>query len=85
MTLGHLEDFAVGQTFTAGLLLLAADDIKRFASEFDPQPFHLDNEAAGDSFFRGLRCQRMAYGSGDEASLARERPQTYRRYHQRWL
>jgi acyl dehydratase len=54
MTLYHLEDFAVGQTFTAGPVRVVESDIKRFASEFDPQPFHLDNKAAGDSFFRGL-------------------------------
>ncbi|AOH87204.1 dehydratase (plasmid) [Sphingomonas panacis] len=54
MALHHLEDFAVGQTFSAGPLRIEEDDIKRFAGEFDPQPFHLDNEAAGNSFFRGL-------------------------------
>lgn len=54
MTLHYLEDFAVGQAFAAGPVRVAEDDIKRFAGEFDPQPFHLDNDAADESFFRGL-------------------------------
>jgi acyl dehydratase len=33
---------------------LDAEAIKRFASEFDPQPFHTDEAAAEDSFFGGL-------------------------------
>lgn len=54
MTLLYLEDFTVGQTFASGPLRIDENEIKRFASAFDPQPFHLDNEAARDSFFRGL-------------------------------
>src|SRR5262249_58766882 len=54
MTGRYLEDFAVGQTFGSGRLRLTAERIKSFAAEFDPQPFHLDEEAARDSIFRGL-------------------------------
>jgi acyl dehydratase len=54
MTKRFLEDFAVGQTFGSGRLRLDKEGIKKFANEFDPQPFHLDEEAAQDSFFRGL-------------------------------
>jgi acyl dehydratase len=50
----YLEDFAVGQTFGSGRLRIDRDRIKAFAAEFDPQPFHLDEEAARDSIFRGL-------------------------------
>jgi acyl dehydratase len=50
----YLEDFFVGQRFSAGGFRIDADDIKRFAAEFDPQPFHLDEEAAAESFFGGL-------------------------------
>ena len=50
----YLEDFAVGQTFGSGRLRLDKDRIKSFAAEFDPQPFHLDEEAARDTIFRGL-------------------------------
>jgi len=50
----YLEDFASGQVFEAGSLPVTADRIKRFAAEFDPQPFHLDEEAARETVFRGL-------------------------------
>ena len=54
MTERYLEDFAVGQTFGSGRLRVDAERIKTFAAEFDPQPFHLDEEAARGSIFRGL-------------------------------
>src|SRR5215831_15160964 len=50
----YLEDFAVGHTFRSGRLRVDAEQITTFASAFDPQPFHLDEEAAGDTLFRGL-------------------------------
>ena len=45
----YLEDFAVGQTYGSGRLTVDKDRIKEFAAEFDPQPFHLDDEAARSS------------------------------------
>ena len=54
MTERYLEDFAVGQTFGSGRLRIDKDRIKTFAAEFDPQPFHLDEETARDTIFRGL-------------------------------
>jgi acyl dehydratase len=50
----YLDDFAVGQVFRSGRIRVEADRIKSFAAEFDPQPFHLDPEAATHTFFRGL-------------------------------
>jgi acyl dehydratase len=50
----HLEDFAVGQTFGSGRLKIDAEQIKAFASAFDPQPFHLDEVSARETFFKGL-------------------------------
>jgi len=50
----YLEDFAVGQVFNTGRLLLDAEQIKTFARQYDPQPYHLDEVAAQDSVFRGL-------------------------------
>jgi acyl dehydratase len=50
----YLEDFAVGQTFGSGRVRIDKGRIKVFAREFDPQPFHLDEEAARDSIFQGL-------------------------------
>jgi acyl dehydratase len=55
MTTGlHLEDFAVGQTFGSGRLQVDAGKMKAFAAAFDPQPFHLDEDAARDTLFQGL-------------------------------
>ena len=50
----YLEDFTVGQTFGSGRLKVDKDQIKAFAAEFDPQPFHLDENAARDTIFSGL-------------------------------
>ena len=50
----YLEDLYVGQCFTSAPHPLDAEQIKRFAAEYDPQPFHLDEEAAKDSLFGGL-------------------------------
>ncbi len=49
-----LEDFAVGQTFATPRRRIDADAIKSFARQFDPQPFHVDEEAAKNSVFGGL-------------------------------
>lgn len=55
MTATHyLDDLTVGQKFGSGRLTLELDAIRRFAGEFDPQPFHLDDEAAQATIFRGL-------------------------------
>jgi len=50
----YLEDLAIGQTFTNGPVELTAEAIKAFATQFDPQPFHLDEAAAAASLFQGL-------------------------------
>jgi len=50
----YLEDLHVGQRFTSEPRHVTADEIKAFAAEYDPQPFHLDEEAAKDSLFKGL-------------------------------
>src|SRR5215471_8169892 len=54
MTRQYLEDFAVGQVFGSGRLLVEKDAIMAFAKQFDPQPYHLDDEAARKSVFGGL-------------------------------
>lgn len=54
MAVRYLEDFAVGQTFGSGRLVVGREHIKEFAAAFDPQPFHLDEKAAQDTIFRGL-------------------------------
>ena len=49
-----LEDFAVGQVFQTGSVRVEKNDIFAFAKQFDPQPFHLDEDAARRSPFGGL-------------------------------
>ncbi len=53
MKLG-LEDFPPGHFGTFGPHHVSRDDIITFAAEFDPQPMHLDEEAARHSMLRGL-------------------------------
>ena len=50
----HLDDMQPGQVFGSGTLTVDADMIRRFAAEYDPQPFHLDDAAARSTMFRGL-------------------------------
>ena len=50
----YLDDLQVGQRFTSGSFTLDVDQITAFARAFDPQPFHLDHEAAKDTLFGGL-------------------------------
>jgi acyl dehydratase len=54
LTVYYLDDLHVGQRFTSGWQVLDEAQIKRFASEFDPQPFHLDEVAATATVFSGL-------------------------------
>ena len=48
------EDFDVGQVNEYGRQLVSSEEIKAFAAEFDPQPMHLDEEAAKRSMLKGL-------------------------------
>lgn len=48
------EDFVVGDTLEMGRRVVERDEVIAFAREFDPQPFHVDEQAARDSFFGGL-------------------------------
>ena len=50
----YLEDIAVGQVYRSKRITVDADSIKAFAAAFDPQPFHLDEDAARPSVFGGL-------------------------------
>lgn len=50
----YLDDLTVGQRFRSGTYVMEAVRIKEFAAEFDPQPFHLDDDAAQASVFKGL-------------------------------
>jgi len=50
----YLEDLTVGQRFSSASHRLDAAEIKAFAAHYDPQPFHLDEEAAKATLFEGL-------------------------------
>jgi len=50
----YFDDLRVGDRFSSGEHALDEAQIKAFAAQFDPQPFHLDSEAAKDSIFGGL-------------------------------
>ena len=50
----YLEDLRVGQRFVSGTHRLDEEQIRVFAGQFDPQPFHLDAEAAKATLFEGL-------------------------------
>ncbi len=53
MTL-YFDDASPGMVFTSGTHRMELARIKAFAAEFDPQPFHVDEAAAKNSFFGGL-------------------------------
>jgi acyl dehydratase len=48
------EDLALGMRFKSAEKLVTREDIKRFAAEFDPQPYHLDEAAAEKTPLQGL-------------------------------
>lgn len=50
----YLDDLHVGQILTSGSYVMEEARMKSFATEFDPQLFHLDEAAASISVFRGL-------------------------------
>ncbi|HTX57606.1 MAG TPA: MaoC family dehydratase [Candidatus Acidoferrales bacterium] len=52
----YFEDFAVGDAFETGRYRISLEESLAFARAYDPQPFHLDEEAAAASFFRRLVC-----------------------------
>jgi acyl dehydratase len=50
----HFEDFSVGRRFVSGSRGVDVDAITAFARDYDPQPFHLGEAQARDTFFGGL-------------------------------
>ena len=73
------EDIAVGMRREAGSFTFTAETIKKFAAQFDPQRFHLDEEEGRKSLFGGLAASGWHIGSvcmklmvADGQRLARE-------------
>jgi acyl dehydratase len=54
MTVQYFEDYAVGQIYHSGSHHIDKEQIVAFAKQFDPQSYHLDEEAAKTSPFKGL-------------------------------
>ena len=54
MAVIHLDDFAPGQIYPLGRRTVTGEEIVAFARDWDPQPFHLDDDAAGASIYGGL-------------------------------
>jgi acyl dehydratase len=50
----YFEDFAVGEIIECGSRTVSAAEIRAFAEQFDPQPFHLDEAAARKGMFGGI-------------------------------
>lgn len=50
----HFEDLSVGQKFGSGSQVVEETQVKEFAGQFDPQPFHLSDELARNTIFGGL-------------------------------
>ncbi len=50
----YFDDLQIGQTFESRTSALDEAQIKTFAAEYDPQPFHLDDELAKETVFAGL-------------------------------
>jgi acyl dehydratase len=50
----YFEDFEVGRVIDVGTCTFTEDEIREFATRFDPQPFHVDKEAASASIYGGI-------------------------------
>jgi acyl dehydratase len=61
--MNFFEDIAIGQRREVGSFTFTADLIKKFAAQFDPQRFHLDEEAGRQSLFGGLAASGWHVGS----------------------
>jgi len=57
------EDIEIGARREVGSFTFTPESIKKFAAQFDPQPFHLDEEAGRNSLFGGLAASGWHVGS----------------------
>lgn len=67
----YFEDLNAGDTFELGEFSLSEEEIIEFAKRYDPQPFHLDREAAKGSIFKGLVASGWHTGSAFMGLLVR--------------
>ena len=50
----YYEDLEIGRVYRSDVIMVTEEEIVQFAKAFDPQPFHTDKAAAGDSVFGTL-------------------------------
>ena len=70
--MSSFEDFQVGQRHELGSFTFTAEAIKKFAAQFDPQRFHLDEEEGRRSLFGGLAASGWHVGSACMKLLVEE-------------
>jgi len=74
--MAYFEDIRIGDSRELGSFTFTAENIKAFAAQFDPQPFHLDEEAGRRSHFGGLSASgwhvAAAYMKLTVANIKRE-------------
>jgi acyl dehydratase len=77
----YLEDIQIGMRRELGSFTFTAEAIKAFAEQFDPQPFHLDEEVGRKSLFGGLAasgwhvasvCMKLLVADGQRAKAEAE-------------
>jgi len=59
----HYEDIEVGAVRRFGNKLVTREEVVDFAGKYDPQPFHLDDEAAAETYFGRLSASGWHTGS----------------------
>ena len=74
----YWEDFEQGETVELGSYEITREEMLEFARKYDPQPFHVDEEAASAGPFGGLAAERLAHGGGLHAPLRGRHPQRRR-------
>ena len=57
------DDFSVGEKFSLGTVVMKEEEMINFATQFDPQRFHLDPEAASETIYGGLIASGWHTGS----------------------
>jgi len=50
----YFDDFDIGKCIEVGSRTVSEEEIIHFAEQFDPQPFHVDHDAAGKSIYGGI-------------------------------
>jgi acyl dehydratase len=61
--MNYFEEFEVGDSHELGSHTIMKDEIIEFAEQYDPQPFHIDEEAAKESMYEGLIASGWHTGS----------------------